>query len=121
MVVHRGRGGAAVLTVALVVALLCAATVAAAEDATASRPTTAEKRRAAASFLFTLIFLLIVFVAFVAVMIALRHRLVPRRRVRKRVPTDSSDLWSLAGKITTQPKPGEQDDGHGAADEDSPS
>ena len=120
MVGHRGRGGATALTVALVIALLCAATVTAAEDAAASRPTTLP-RRAAASFLFVLIFLLVVFVAFVAVMIALRNRLVPRRRVRKRVPTDSSDLWSLAGKIKTQPKPGEQDNGHGAADEDSPS
>ena len=67
-------------------------------------PTTAQKQRAAASFLGALIVLLLLFAAFVSVMVVLRHRLLPRRRAPKRRPTDASDLWSLPGQEAARRK-----------------
>ena len=96
------------LTGALTLALLLSAT-AAGQESTATQPDTLRKKGLTASVLSALIIVLLLFVTFVGVMIVLRHRLVPRQRVKKRPPTDATDLWSLAGQREARRKAGKEE------------
>jgi len=100
---QRRLPGARVLVFGLVVMLVCASSAWAQEDP-ATRPSDEQRRRAAAAYLWAVIILLMLFVVFVAVMIAMRNRLVTRGRLKRPPPTDATDLWSLAARRGSSPK-----------------
>jgi len=78
------------------------------QDSATSRPGIDRQKRALAVFLGTLIVLLLLFLLSVAILRMLRRNIGPPPDGAKRTPTDSLDLWSLAGQEEARRRAGKK-------------